>query len=243
MNFEAVPTNMRKLLDLCFLRPFRSSKPLLADPLTSSTPNPIHGWVDDSEFNAIMADVRDHTLVDPVRCFILYQFALNAVARPGAFAEIGVYKGGTARLLSEVTKGVAKNLYLFDTFAGMPETDPTHDFHVAGDFSDTTLDAVKNRLAGYDQVHFYPGFFPETAAPVESDRFCFVHVDVDIYKSVLDCCEFFFKRLVPGGVMIFDDYGFVTCRGAKVAVDEFFSKLAIRPIYLPTGQCLVIRPE
>jgi len=42
-------------------------------------------------------------------------------------------------------------------------------------------------------------------------------------------------------VMLFDDYGFPTCPGARKAVDEFFSDKPEVPFYLPTGQCLVVR--
>ena len=70
-------------------------------------------------------------------------------------------------------------------------------------------------------------------------RFCFVHVDIDMARSVLDCCEFFFPRLVPSGVMIFDDYGFLSTKSARDAVDRYFADRVGRPIYLPTGQCIV----
>ena len=70
--------------------------------------------------------------------------------------------------------------------------------------------------------------------------YCFVHVDADIYRSVCDCCAFFYPRLVQGGMMLFDDYGFATCPGVRKAVDEFFADKSHKPLYLPTGQALVI---
>jgi O-methyltransferase len=66
-------------------------------------------------------------------------------------------------------------------------------------------------------------------------------VDVDIYASVLSCCEYFFPRMVPGGVLVFDDYGMLTCEGAKIALDEFCAARGQTPIYLPSGQCLLSR--
>jgi len=76
---------------------------------------------------------------------------------------------------------------------------------------------------------------------MEAERFCFVHVDADIYRSVLDACAFFWPRLSPGGVLVFDDYGFESCPGAKRAVDEYFAGAMDRPWYLPSGQCVVVK--
>jgi len=82
---------------------------------------------------------------------------------------------------------------------------------------------------------------PATFAEREKARIAFAHVDVDIYRSVLDCCEFIYPRLVQGGFMLFDDYGFASCPGARRAVDEFFLDAPETPIVLGTGQAFVIK--
>ena len=92
-----------------------------------------------------------------------------------------------------------------------------------------------------NNVNFYPGFFPATAAPVQQNSFCFVHIDVDIYQSVIDCCVFYYPRLPAGGALVFDAYGDLSCPGARQAVEEFFAERPEQPRYLPTGQCLVVR--
>jgi O-methyltransferase len=123
----------------------------------------------------------------------------------------------------------------------MPPTDPAKDIHREGDFSDTSLESVKKYLKDCNNVRFYQGFFPDTSIPIINLQFCFVHIDVDIHKSVMDCCKFFYPRMVIGGTMVFDDYGFLGCPGAKKAVDEFFSNKTEFPCYLPTGQCFIIK--
>jgi O-methyltransferase len=128
---------------------------------------------------------------------------------------------------------------LFDTFAGMPDTHPVHDFHQRGDFADTSLAAVQAFLSDCRNMSFYPGFFPATADPAKDETFSLVHVDVDIYESVKTSCEFFFPRMARGGVMVFDDYGMLTCAGAKLALDEFCAANGQSPLYLPAGQCLL----
>lgn len=182
------------------------------------------------------------SLVDSVRCYMLWQFLQGCMNLPGSVAELGVYKGGTALLFTRILAGaMPKPLHLFDTFTGMPTTDPIHDLHKTGDFDDASEAAVRTLLAGYPLAQFHVGFFPDTASGLESESFCFVHVDADIRRSVLDACAFFMPRLVPGGVMVFDDYGFESCPGAKQAVEEYFAGAADRPWYLPSGQCVVVK--
>jgi O-methyltransferase len=202
---------------------------------------PLPLWNDDLEFNEILKTI-EYTLVDRARCYMLFQFAKQCAKLQGDVAEVGVYKGGTARLTAlTLASRAPKALHLFDTFEGMPLTDTTVDHHRKGDFADTSLDSVRRQLKGCGDVRFYKGFFPDTAGPIENSRFCLVHVDADIYQSVKDCCTFFYPRLESGGVMVFDDYGFPSCPGARKAVDEFFADKPDFPVYLPSGQCVVVR--
>ena len=92
-----------------------------------------------------------------------------------------------------------------------------------------------------NNIFFIKGLFSDTLHQIENKTFCFVHIDADIYSSVLECCDFFYTRLVNGGIMVFDDYGFLSCPGAKKAVDQFFQDKIESPIYLETGQAIVQR--
>ncbi|MEW6275619.1 MAG: TylF/MycF/NovP-related O-methyltransferase [Bacillota bacterium] len=200
-------------------------------------------WLEDRFFLEAATDLR--TLIDPERLYILYQYVRHTLNVPGDLAECGVYRGGSALLLAKTLymygKG-DKTLHLFDTFQGMPPANPELDLHKEGDFADTSLEEVQNYLAGYGTfLRFYPGVFELTFPAVNGKRFSFVHVDCDLYASVKLCCSFFYTRLNPGGVLIFDDYGFPTCPGAKRAVDEFFAAVPEYPVYLPTGQAVVTR--
>ena len=176
---------------------------------------------------------------------MLYTLALQALHVNGEFCEFGVYKGGTAILLSEImtreNSESIKKLHLFDTFEGMPVTDPKRDLHQLGDFNDTSLEQVKNNVGKQEIVVFHPGVIPDTFKGMESKWISFAHVDVDIYKSVWDCCVFIYPRLEKGGMMIFDDYGFPSCPGARQAVDQFFKDKPEEPLVLSTGQAIVFR--
>lgn len=199
-------------------------------------------WYRDDAFNKAFSLASPTTIVTIDRCYILWTLAAQTMNVAGDFWECGVYKGGTARLLAEciVVNQSAKHLHLFDTFGGMPATGPT-DFHDEGDFSDTSLAAVTRNVDHTDFVHSYPGRIPNTFDTNNQQRIAFAHIDVDIYQSVLDCCHHIYPRLSPGAVMVFDDYGFASCPGARKAVDEFFGDKPERPLVLPTAQAIVTR--
>jgi len=160
---------------------------------------------------------------------------------PGNIAEVGVYKGGSAEIIAE-KKLPKKKLFLFDTFCGMPETSPEDNYHKKGNFSDTSYEAVLSGMKKFENVHVFKGVFPEENSDVvASESFCMVHIDVDIYKSYMDCLNFFWPRLVKNGIMIFDDYHEKSCLGAKKAVDEFFVDKIEKPIWPCWSQACLIK--
>ena len=205
-------------------------------------PNPMHLWEDDETFDALYQQVKSVSVCDVYRLFMLYQFVKQIRSLVGGVAEVGVYKGGSAKLILETLGETKKIVHLFDTFEGFPATkvDPTKDWNVAGQ-SYASFEDVKAYLAAYENCRFYRGVFPDTAEPVVSKKFCFVHIDADLYQSVKDSCEFFYPRLVKGGIMVFDDYGFWAQKGAKMAVDEFLADKPEYPCYLRSGQCFIIK--
>jgi O-methyltransferase len=179
------------------------------------------------------------------RCYMLYQLGRSCLRFSGDWAECGVHTGGTAHLLALIAQERPRPLHLFDTFQGMPSTAMNErDYHAPGEFSDTSLDLVQRRLERFPFVVFHPGVLPDTFAQVgDIGTYSFVHVDVDIFPSVLACCQWFWPRLCPGGVMMFNDYGIFPYRyAAKAAIDEFFAGVNDGSlIILPTGQALALR--
>jgi O-methyltransferase len=200
-------------------------------------------WLGLSEFRAIYGAVSKQTLLDAERLWILYSLARQCLVSDADFLEAGVYRGGTARLLQLVIKSQndKRHLHLFDTFGGMPLTDRLRDLHTKEDFSDTSLESVSAFVGREAQIVYHRGFIPDTFAGLETLRFAFSHIDVDIYRSVLDCCHFIYPRTLPGGIMLFDDYGLPSCPGARQAIDEFFAAEAESPLVLRTGQAIVCR--
>lgn len=143
-------------------------------------------------------------------------YAAAREAPPGDFVEVGVYKGGSARGLAEIAQAGARRLFLFDTFRGIPHADPKIDRHKVGDFGDTSVELVRQAVP---TAIIREGLFPDTMDD-DVGPIALAHVDCDQYASVKACCEVLGPRMVPGGLMVFDDYDCLL--GAKLAVDEAF---------------------
>lgn len=139
-----------------------------------------------------------------------------------AIAEVGVYKGGTAKIILEtMNKNYA--LYLFDTFQGIPNKTEYDNITIIGDFNDIPYDDILNFFKSHINVTVYRGIFPkDTSKYVKNENFKLVHLDVDTYISYKESLEFFYDKMIRGGYMIFDDYNEPTCAGATKAIDEFF---------------------
>lgn len=201
-------------------------------------PNPINLRNYDSTFAGIYDEVKGNTAISHLRLSVLYQFAERSAAfSREPFAEVGVYRGGSAYMLACIARD--REIHAYDTFEGMPETD-VRDLHKKGDFQIAEHEVLAF-LKKKQNIVVHKGFFPGTAVEQKSTNFSFVHIDVDIYQSVLDYLTFFYPRTVRGGVLLSDDYGMLSCPGAKLAWDEFFADKPEVSVYLPTGQSFVIK--
>jgi len=211
---------------------------------SNSNPPTIEPWREDEAMRRIIERASRYSLVTPERMFMLLQWLDFALTSEGEVAEFGVWRGGTASLMHAhlASKGCQRTLHLFDSFAGLPDADPVRDnHHRKGDLSDASESAVRVLFADAAGVAIHVGCFEETVGTVSAERFCFAHIDADLYRSVRFATEFVFPRLSAGGVIVYDDYGFRTCAGAKAAVDEYFAATSVRPVYLTTGQCVAIK--
>jgi O-methyltransferase len=124
---------------------------------------------------------------------------------PGAFAEVGVWRGDTSRLIH--LQAPNRALHLFDTFNGFPSSDlenakPSDALR----FRETSVAAVKARLGSTCNVIFHVGRFPETTEGLENEKFSLVWLDLDIYKPTLAALEFFYPRMSRGGYCFIHDY-------------------------------------
>jgi len=148
----------------------------------------------------------------------IYKSVERTAKVAGDLAEVGVFRGGSARLICEVKGGRA--LHLFDTFAGLPKAGEWDPKFQEGGFA-SSLSEVQAYLQSFPNVHFHPGFFPETAQGLEGCTFSFVHLDVDLYESTLSGLAWFYPRMNRGAILISHDYS--TAQGVRKAFEDFFS--------------------
>ena len=127
-----------------------------------------------------------------------------------------------------------KQLYLFDSFLGMPEiTHPLDGVWKKGDLA-SPVESVRELLKGSQRVNIVPGYFNETLPQHPNLRFSFCHVDCDLYTSVKECISYILPRLSVGGVIVFDDYGFRDTQGRKQRSKSALARHVNSPFpYLP----------
>ena len=157
---------------------------------------------------------------------------------PGCMAEIGVAFGASAHIISTLCP--EKTLHLFDTFSGLPQLTEhdSHDIFQEGTLG-CPLDSVQDFLKD-DHVEFHPGLFPaDTGGDVASEKFSFVHLDVDLYEGTLQSLEFLYPRMSPGGIILGHD--FLVSNGATKAFTEFFADKPEPLIELIGTHCLVVK--
>ena len=158
---------------------------------------------------------RRQNLIDAFR-----QVCLEGIT--GDVLECGVYKGLTAKLLSPNL--LKKRYFGVDTFEGL--TDPSEvdgKYWKKGDLTASLEDVSRDLKFLGESVELIQGVIPDVFQKPEIShrKFCFVHIDVDLYAPTKESLHFAWERLSIGGVIVCDDFGFSTCPGATKAVEEF----------------------
>jgi hypothetical protein len=179
--------------------------------------------------------------ITPLEAIQLFSLVRATAKLGGCMAEVGVYRGGSARLIREAD--ASRSLHLFDTFEGLPDTADIDTKFRWGRFRKGQftypLESVRNYLADCDKVYFHQGVFPATGEAVKNERFSFVHADVDLYSSTWSALEFFYPRLLRGGIIVSHD--FALARGVREAMEEFFKDLPEPVIELAGDQAMVVK--
>lgn len=200
-------------------------------------------WRDDKAFEKYYDELIGDEYHSIDRKYTVNQFLQLVTKVDGDTVECGVYKGATSYLVCKFIQEqqLAKTHHVFDSFEGLnkPGAEDGH-YWKEGNLA-TNEDVCRKNLAAFDFVQYYKGWIPERFNEIADRKFCFVHIDVDLYQPTYDSVSFFYERMNKGGILICDDYGFSTCPGAKKAMDDFFAGKTEPVIMLTTGQAFIIK--
>lgn len=151
-------------------------------------------------------------------------------------AEAGVFQGDFAECINRCYPN--RKLHLFDTFEGFVDRDIKNEREMSqakqGDYSNTTVEVVKEKMLYPQNVIIHKGYFPETAKDVNS-RFCFVNLDLDLYEPTYQGLRFFSDKVIHGGVILVHDYFADNFKGPKEAVDKFIRESEGKYYIYPIG--------
>jgi len=187
---------------------------------------------------------RLHTLVWAAR---------QALPLDGDYVECGVFKGDMSWVITRTVDlgGRGKTLYLYDTFAGYSDKySSQEDFPQNPGFLAIANDiyripglyqSVRDRFAPLPFVRVVQGVMPDALQEVAPERIAFLHIDLNSPAAELGVLDQLFDRVVPGGMIVFDDYGWCFFRKQKDAEDEFMRRRGYQILELPTGQGLVVK--
>lgn len=204
-------------------------------------------WKVDTAFQEAHAATKGYTMVDKYRCFELWKLVEQvAKLKTGSLIEIGVWRGGTGALIAKQAKnfGITDKIFLCDTFSGVVKAGEKDSLYKNGEHADTSTKTVEEILAklNLDNVELLKGIFPdETSKKVENLQFRFCHVDVDVYQSAKDVVEWIWDKMVPGGIIVYDDYGFYGCDGITKYVNEQMNMKDRLVIHNLNGHAIIVK--
>jgi O-methyltransferase len=193
----------------------------VVEPIATYSP-----WRSDAEFQRVYGLIRTQTLVDLYRCYDLWQLTLESgKLATGDIIEVGVWRGGTGCLIARQAQNakLSATVYLCATFSGVVKAGSSDRHYTGGEHSDTSTGRVLDLAAslGLGNVRLLEGVFPdETGHEVELQSFRLCHIDVDVYESGREVLGWLWPRVVQGGIVVFDDYGFLSTGGITRLVNE-----------------------
>lgn len=168
--------------------------------------------------------VAPHTMLDRPRADQLNRMCAAMSSRRGDWAEIGVFRGGSALLMSMWTLNGPVPLHLFDTFSGTPlsTVETWEPYFLTPTFDETSLPHVRDLLYGRNNVQYHEGIFPQTwTDDLAAREYSLLHFDADTYQCLRDALQRFWPRLVSGGIVLIDDWGRPETPGIIRAAMEF----------------------
>ena len=192
------------------------------------------------------------------RLYNAVQFLRHAFDLDGEVAECGAFQGLSSYLFCNYLRLASpdfngRGYHIFDSFEGLSQpgaedyvsakTGVANNFDAqrAGAFRGS-LETVKATLSDFPEIQYHRGWIPESFAAIQEKNYKFVHLDLDLYEPIKGSVEYFYPRMVKGGVIVIDEYDIPRWPGARKAVDEYCQKHnLITPVALTTGNGVMIK--
>ncbi len=183
------------------------------------------------------------------RAHVYSWFALQAFQLEGDFVECGVNRGGFARMVFDYTplKHSAKKFYLLDTYSGFAADSLNPRELRAGiasayDYSEC-YEEVVHTFSSFPNAVIVRGRVPRTLPAVKSTQVAFLSIDMNCVEPEIAAANYFWNLLVPGAVILLDDYGHPRHREQKLAFDKFAIEKGVKILALPTEQGVIFKPH
>ncbi len=219
------------------------------------------GFLDDEAFRRSYQAVRGSHIYDAYdsphtiawRLHTLVWAARTALAQQGDLVECGVFKGDMSWVVANVLGDALadRTFYLYDSFEGLsPKLSSPRDYPDSPGFLEmankiyrdpAVYETVMKRFANMPHIKVVRGFVPDSFMAAIPERIAYLHIDLNSPQAEIAALEQLFDRVVTGGVIVFDDYGWEHYRAQRKAEDSFMAARGHFILELPTGQGLVIK--
>lgn len=170
------------------------------------------------------------------RTAVVVWAARQALRREGDFIECGCYKGTTSRIMLDACDMADRQFYLYDLF----EHDPTMEHHAMPEHGKELFPWVRDRFAEFPNVHVIQGYVPQSFEQGVPDKIAFAHIDMNNATAEIAALDAIEHRLVPGAMIVLDDFGAHPYRQQHVLETEWFAKRGVPVLELPTSQGIAI---
>jgi O-methyltransferase len=207
-------------------------------------------WRNDDEFNKSFFLVKDNTMItEPQRMYELWQLSKEVKDLEGDYIEVGSWRGGSGALIAMAAKinSLNFNVYLCDTFEGVVKASKYDNVYINKEHDDTSVEIATeliDKLNLKENVKILKGIFPDqTGNQLKNNKFKFCHIDVDVYESAKSIVDWIWDKMVVGGVIVFDDFGFKSMQGITIFVESQRLKSDRIVIHNLNGHGIIIRTK
>lgn len=205
----------------------------------------------DRRFAACFAKVAENDQERSLlwRVHVLCWAGRQALLREGDFVECGVLHGFSSAVVCRFLDfaRLRREFFLYDTFAGLPpETSTAQERQLwnvpyRGRAPGEVIARVRERFASFPNVRVVEGVIPDSFAVACPERIAYLHIDLNCVLGEMMALERLWDRVVSGGLVIFDDFGWIPNYGQNQAETAFMRDRDHMILELPTGQGVVIK--